>query len=138
MENNAILKIDSGGTPYNVLECEYEFIQPIKENGQPSARPAGGLMHFVIVSPDDNDIRFHEWMFDKTELKEGEFTFDIPANGKMSKKTISFKNAYCIRLYEYFNSANNTQMYMKITISASEINFGSNDNQVIFKNDGKS
>ena len=134
MAHKTTLKID--GTTYNVLECEYEFTQSVKENGQPSARPAGGLLHFIVVSPDDDDMRFHEWMLNKTEIKDGVFKFEVVESGKTSNKTIAFKNAYCIRLYEYFNSANATQMYMKITVSAAEISFGK-AGQVVFKNDGK-
>ena len=119
MAHKTTLKID--GSSYNVLECEYEFIQPVKENGQPSARPTGGLISFTIVLPDDKDMCFYEWMLNKTELKDGMFDFEVMNGGKITHKTISFKNAYCIRLYEYFSNADNAQMYMKITISAAEI-----------------
>ena len=135
MAHKTTLKIN--GSPYDVLECEYEFIQPVKENGQPSARPTGGLISFTIVSPDDKDTSFHEWMLNKTEIKDGMFDFEVMNDGKVTHKTVAFKNAYCIRLYEYFNNANNIQMYMKITISAAEIAFGK-ANRVVFKNDGKS
>jgi hypothetical protein len=134
MAHKANLKID--GKEYKVLEFEYEFVQPVKENGQPSARPSGGLIHFIIESPDDNDMHFHEWMLNKTEVKNGEFNVEVVEDGKASRKTISFKNAYCIRLYEYFNTTNGVQMYMKLTISAAEIGFGRGS--IVFKNDGKS
>lgn len=134
MAHKTTLKID--GTPYNVLECMYEFVQPVKGNGQPSARPEGGLIHFKIVSLDDNDMCFHKWMLNKTELKDGVFEIDVMENGKISHKTISFENAYCIRLKEYLKNEENAQMCMEITISAAEISFGKS-NKVTFKNDGK-
>ena len=122
---------------YNVIECEYEFVQPIKENGQPAGRPAGGLIHLVVVTPDNNDLFLHGWMRDAIERKDGKINFTVMDVANPSLKTLQFKQAYCIRLYEYFNSHNNIQMYTKITISAAEIAFGENGN-IVFKNDGKS
>lgn len=119
---------------YDLIECEYEFIQPIKENGQPSGRPAGGLIHFTLVAPDDNDTRLHNWMQSATEHKDGQIIFEITGDENPPVKTLQFKRAYCIRLYEYFNAHNGAiQMLTKITISAAEIAFG----DVIFKNDQK-
>jgi hypothetical protein len=134
MAHQAKLKIER--KEYNVIECEYEFVQPIKENGQPAGRPAGGLVHLVVVSPDNNDMFLHDWMQSATEHKDGQIAFSVVDVGNSSTKTLHFKRAYCIRLYEYFNTHSNVQMYTKITISAAEIAFGENGN-VIFKNDQK-
>lgn len=133
MTHTTTLIID--GSIYDVLKCDYEFVQPIKENGQPSARPSGGLINFTIVSCDDDDMRFHEWMFNKTETKDGIFNFEIVENGKSSAKKVSFKNAYCIRLHESFDKGNSNQMMMTATISAAEISFGKG--KLAFKNDVK-
>jgi hypothetical protein len=131
MEHKATLEIE--GIKYKVLECEYEFAQAVKANGQPAGRPVGGLIQFIIVAPCDNDMRFHKWMMDKTTHHDGKITFEVQENNKLSPKTLSFKNAYCIRLYEYFNEYNNRQMYTKITISAEKITFGTGT-EVTFQN----
>ena len=136
MALQANLKIEGKDKKYNVIECEYEFVQPIKENGQPSGRPSGGLIHLVVVATDNNDIFLHEWMQSATEHKDGEITFSVLDTASPSSKTLHFKRAYCIRLYEYFNMHSNVQMYTKITISAAEIAFGEGEN-VVFKNDQK-
>jgi len=137
MAHKATLKIEGKEEPgYEILECEYEFVQPIKENGQPAGRPAGGLIHLVIIVPDDKDIFIHDWMQSATENKDGQIVFEVVDTGTPSTKILFFKRAYCIRLYEYFNKQNNQQMYSKITLSAAEIAFGENKN-VIFKNDQK-
>lgn len=125
------------GRDYDILECEYEFVQPIKENGQPAGRPGGGLIRLSIVSPDDSDLQLHNWMKDKTEMKDGKITFMVVSDSnKTSEKTLNFKDAYCIRLNEYFNVQTEIQMCTKLTISAGEISFGGGE-EVVFKNDGK-
>lgn len=125
------------GRDYDVLECEYEFVQPIKENGQPAGRPGGGLIRLSIVSPDDSDLQLHNWMKDKTEMKDGKITFLVVSDSnKTSTKTLNFKDAYCIRLCEYFDLQKEIQMCTRLTISAGEISFGKGG-EVTFKNDGK-
>ena len=138
MAQRAILEIDS--TEYEVFNFEYEIVQQIKENGQPSARPAGVLIHFVIESRNDSNLSFHKWVRNKnkTEMKNGVFTFEIMIDSKPTYKTISFNNAYCIRLFEHFERGSNMQMLTYITISAAEISFGNNKDKVVFNNDGKS
>jgi len=132
MAHTAQLKIEN--KEYNVIECEYELIQPVKENGQPAGHPAGGLVHLTTVSPDDSDMFLHDWMQSATEHKDGKIIFSVVDMGKPSVKTLHFKRAYCIRLYEYFNAHSNVQMYTKITISAAEIAFG-DSGDIVFKND---
>jgi len=136
MAHQAKLKIENIDREYNVLECEYEFLQPIKENGQPAGRPSGGIVHLVLVSPDNNDMNLHDWMQSATEHKDGKIVFSVVDMENLSTKTLHFNHAYCIRLYEYFNAQNNGQMFTKITISAAEITFGDNES-VVFKNDQK-
>ncbi len=136
MALKGVLRIDGKALEYEILECEYEFVQPIKENGQPAGRPGGGLIHFTALSPYDGDMLFHEWMMNKTEHKDGEIVFEVVDSAKIETKTLHFKQAYCIRLYEYFNAHSSLQMYVKITISASEISFGKGCS-VVFKNDSR-
>ena len=111
---------------YTILECEYEFNQAVDVTGRPSDRPRGGLINLVIVSPDDSDLTFHEWMFDKESTKDGHiaFTVNISENTLTANKTLTFEDAYCVRLYEYFNNGNSIQMYTKISIMANSITFG--------------
>ena len=134
MAHQAKLKIERN--EYSVIKCEYEFIQPIQENGQPAGRPAGGMIHLVVVALDDNDMFLHDWMQSATEHKDGQIVFSVVDAGNQSVKTLHFKRAYCIRLYEYFNVQSEMQMYTQITISAAEIAFGENES-VVFKNDRK-
>jgi hypothetical protein len=111
-------------------------VKPIKENGQPAGRSSGGLIHLVIVSPDNNDMFLYDWMQSATEHKDGQVAFTVVEMENQTTKTLHFKHAFCIRLYEYFNALGNAQMHTKITISAAEISFGDNGN-IVFKNDQK-
>ena len=134
MAHTALLKL--GSKEYKVMECEYEFIQPIKDNGQPAGRPSCGLIHLTVVAPDNSDLFLHNWMQSSTDHKEGQIVFAVVDTGTPSRKTLHFKRTYCIRLYEYFSGHSDGQMYTKITLSAAEIAFGETAS-VVFKNDQK-
>lgn len=118
----AELQIDN--RRYSVLECEYEFTQEVDVTGRPSDRPRGGVINLVIMSPDDTDVSMHEWMRDKETTKDGLLTLYVNKDSVNAPKTIKFEDAYCIRLYEYFNDNNTLPMYMKLSIMASRIVFG--------------
>jgi len=124
MALGATLTLEGRLPEYNVLECEYEFTQPVDSNGKPSGNPRGGLIHFTILAPDEDNPIFHEWMLNKSEMKEGVFKFEITVGTEHTQKVLTFKYAHCIHLYEYFNSQNTVQMYTKITLSAAVISFG--------------
>lgn len=67
---------------------------------------------------------FKAWMRDKDTIKDGEIVLYVNRDSDFSVKTISFKDAYCVRLYEYFNDGNSLPMYTKIGIMASSLAFG--------------
>jgi len=119
MAHTALLRLKS--KEYNVIACEYEFTQPVKENGQPCGHPVCGLIRITIVSPDDNDLFLHDWMRSATDHKDGEIIFSVVDTGKPSVKTMHFKRGYCVRLRERFDPHANEQMLTRITISAAEI-----------------
>lgn len=116
------LKIES--KEYDILECEYEFTQAVDHTGRPTDRTRGGLINIVIVAPDDDNLVFHEWMRDKDTTKDGSINLTVNNNNVDKPKTIEFKDAYCVRLYEYFNSNNSVQMYMKLSMMAGTVKFG--------------
>jgi len=133
MAHTAQLRLE--GREYKIIECDYEFNQPIKQNKQPAGHPDGGLINLTIESPDNSDLFIHNWMQGATEHKDGTIVFSVVNAGKPSTKTLHFKRAYCIYLFERFSSLANAQMLTRITISAAEIAFGRTENTV-FKNDG--
>lgn len=116
------LKIES--KEYNILECEYEFTQAVDHTGRPTDRTRGGLINIVIEAPADSNLVLHEWMRDKDAVKDGTITLTVNQDHVDSKKTIDFKDAYCVRLYEYYNNNNSVQMYMKLSIMAGTVIFG--------------
>jgi hypothetical protein len=119
-------KLEIGNKTYNLLECEYEFTQSVDQTGRPSDRARGGLINVILAAPGNSDLTLHEWMRDKNTTKNGTITLLVNVNNVDVKKTISFQDAYCVRLYEYFNGNNAVQMYIKISIQAGTIKFGDN------------
>ena len=116
------LKIES--KEYNILECEYEFTQAVDHTGRPTDRTRGGLINIVIASPGDSDTQLHQWMRDKDTIKDGTISLTINNKNGECQKTIEFKDAYCVRLYEYFNDNNSVQMYLKMSIMPGSVKFG--------------
>lgn len=127
MAYNASLEIF--GKTYGVLECEYEFVQAVDITGRPSDRPRGGLISLVIQSPAGSDLSFYEWMRDKDTTEDGKIFFKINDKAQFADKVLEFRNAYCVRLYEYFNSNNSMPMYMKLGIQAELITIGADNCQ---------
>ena len=71
---------------------------------------------------------FYKWMMSKTEVESGFFKFVVySSNNKRLYKTVSFENAYCVKLKDYFNDKDSKLMYSEITIAAEIIQVGSND-----------
>ena len=122
MALTAILKLN--GKEYNIKKCKYEFHQPIDENGIPCAYPRGGIIDFTFESEDSSGNEFYEWMFSKTEAKEGVFEFTLSRMAKEKNKSLKFEKAYCIFLKEYFDSQDDNQMYTRIKLSAAIMSFG--------------
>lgn len=122
MALTGILKIES--KEYDILECEYEFTQAVDHTGRPTDRTRGGLINIVISAPDDDNLMLHEWMRDKDAVKDGTINLTVNSNNVDKPKTIEFKDAYCVRLYEYFNNNNSVQMYLKLSIMAGIVVFG--------------
>lgn len=109
---------------YIILECEYEFTQAVDHTGRPTDRTRGGLINVVIAAPGNDNLALHEWMRDKDAVKDGTINLTINSDNVDKPKTIQFKDAYCVRLYEYFNSNNSVQMYLKLSIMAGTVIFG--------------
>lgn len=121
-----------GGKKYGVVECAYEFMQFTDDTGKPTSRTKGGTITFVMPATNDSDSFFYEWMFNKTELKDGFFRFVVYSNNnKRSYKTVTFVNAYCVSLKDYFNDNDSKLMYTTVTISAEAITVGT----ALFKNE---
>lgn len=117
-----------GQKTYGIVQCQYEFYQACDGSSKPTSRPHGGNIVFVMPATSDDDLFFYKWMFSKTEVKNGVFTFTVwSKQNKQSYKTVSFENAYCINLADYFNDSDSRLMYTTITLAAEIINIGQSD-----------
>ena len=124
-----------GGREYGIVECAYDFSQSIDETGKPVSRPQGGSITFVMPATSDEDLFFYKWMFNKSEVKSGQFRFTVfTQSNKKSFKTVNFINAYCVGLKDYFNDNDSRLMYTTVTLSAEIIRVGSLDT-ALFSNE---
>ena len=125
-------QLEIGGRTYGVVECSYEFSQSVDDTGKPTSRPRGGTITFVMPSTSDDDLFFYNWMFNKTQVYSGKFKFCVyTTRNRMSYKTVSFSNAYCINLRDYFNDSDSKLMYTTVTISAEKISIGRSGGAVL-------
>ena len=116
------------GKKYSVVQAQYEFSQARDETNKPISRTRGGTITFVMPTTNDDDLFFYKWMFSKTEVKSGTFTFTVWTHqNKQSYKTVNFENAYCVNLRDYFNDSDSRLMYTTVTIVAEIITIGEND-----------
>jgi hypothetical protein len=116
-----LAKLDLDGNTYNVLECRYEFSQPVDGSGKPQGMPKGGEILIRIESTGNPELL--DWMLDHNKTKNGIITFF--RRDAMSKlQELSFEKAYCINFAEHFNS-NNTdplQIEMKLIAKTFDVN----------------
>lgn len=120
-----------GGRKYGVVECAYEFDQSVDSTGKPVSRPKGGTITFMMPTTSDDDLFFYKWMFNKSEVSSGTFRFTVYSHAnRKSYKTVTFSNAYCIGLKDYFNDNDSRLMYTTVTISAEIIEIGFIDSAV--------
>lgn len=121
-------KIEVAGKKYGIVECKYRFFQACDSTGKPSTRPRGGAITFVMPSLSDENVFFYKWMFSKTQVHSGVFKFVVYSQkNKRSYKTVTFKNAYCTELEDYFNDHDSRLVHTQVTIVAEAISVGSND-----------
>jgi hypothetical protein len=110
---------------YQILELSYEITQPLDDAGKPAAQPDGGTIDFVMKSLGDEDMSFHEWMIKPLDLHSGKFELSvIGSEWKNVKRTIEFKDAYCIGLSENFDFDDEKNVLLKVKIAATKITFG--------------
>lgn len=113
-----LAKLELGSTEFNVLNVEYDITQVMDQNNRPNGVPRGGLIHLVVETGNNNDLI--EWMIQKDMMKNGKIVFyRRDANSQM--KTVSFKDAFCVRLKEVFIADGQNPMVTKLTLSAREM-----------------
>lgn len=129
-------QVTINGRNYGVVECEYEFKQTVDDTGKPTTRTQGGSIKFVMPSTSDEDQFFYRWMFNKTQVYSGFLKFCVFSNDNKKRfKTVTFENAYCIGLKDYFNDHDSKLMYTTVTLSAEKITIGAAANTAEFSND---
>jgi len=117
--------LEFGNKKFDVKELDYEISLPYNNSRKPSAVPQGGDISFTILSPKRDTLVFHDWLLNyKYNAMSGKFILPLTHNTEYMEKVLIFKNAYCVRIHESYNSRNPSQMYIRITISAGTIDFG--------------
>ena len=117
--------LEFGNKKFDVKELDYEISLPYNNSRKPSGVPQGGEISFTILSPKKDNLLFHDWLLNsKDNAMSGKFILPLTHNTEYMEKVVEFKNAYCVRIHESYNSKNTSQLYMRITISAGIIDFG--------------
>ena len=113
-----LAKLNLDGEEFVVLDCEYGITQGSNENGLPSNKIRGGKIRLLIESTIKVD--FLEWAITNNATKNGEITF-FKRDNVSSFKTLEFREAFCLELFEKFNSEDGQPLQTSLLISAKEI-----------------
>ena len=119
MTFKAELRFNDSKFRYNVIECDYEFSQDIDITQKPCTRPKGGLINVVVESMSDRELV--QWMIAPANVRSGDLIFYKDDSAQTKLKTLSFKEAICIRLCEKFTSYGDEPMLTTISFVAKEM-----------------
>ena len=137
MALQAYLVLDSDTEKsYFVRELNYDLERRIGPNGKPSTAPKGGIIHFTILSQNEDNLVFHEWIMGPTPEKQvGTFYLWVTDGPKYFMRTLRFEGAFLFRLSETYSGYSAAQMHMNLSISAQTIKFSADNPQTDLKND---
>ncbi len=135
MALQAFIKVN--GRKYGLVEAQYSFNQTLENSGRPQSIVHGGEIKMVMPATSDDDQFFYRWMFDQTQVYSGYLKFTIySADNRKVYKTVSFENAYCVELRDFFSNNDSKLMYSTITLRAEKMAIGSPyGDQALFSNE---
>jgi len=112
-------KLELDGNSYTILECQYNFVQPVDGTGKPKGMPKGGEIIIKIESTGNPELL--DWMLDHNQVKNGKIIFY--RRDAMSKlQELSFEKAFCVNFTEYFNALDNQPLQIKMHLVAKKFN----------------
>ncbi len=119
MTFKAELRFNDSKIVYSVVECDYEYTQDIDQTLKPCAKPKSGIITVVVETMSDRELI--QWMVAPGNVRSGEINFFKDDAPQTKLKTLSFKEAICIRFHEKFTSYGETPMLTTIGFVAKEL-----------------
>ncbi|GAB3635502.1 hypothetical protein GCM10027422_10920 [Hymenobacter arcticus] len=108
---------------YSVRRFSWGLRQRTDAVGRPEARVQGGQLEVVLDSAPTELL--HHWALDDTKKLGGQLVVYTDSNRGAIRKTIKFKDAYCVGLHKNFDgSTSNVGMTMTLSLSADQISSG--------------
>ena len=112
-------KLELDGETYNILECKYNFVQPVDGTGKPKGMPKGGDIIIKIESTGNPELL--GWMLDHNQVKNGKIIFY--RRDAMSKlQELNFEKAYCLEFSEHFNAVDSQPLQIEMRLIAKKFN----------------
>ena len=112
----AIFSINSGGSKFEVIECEYGFSQNYDASNKPSGLPAINLIHLEVRVTNETDLV--DWMVTARAEKDG--SIEIKMSESKTRK-IAFKRGFCVNYSERFDNHSDDSYIISMNILAKEI-----------------
>jgi hypothetical protein len=119
MTFKAELRFNDSKIHYNVIECDYEYTQEIDQTLKPCAKPKSGIINVVLESMSDRELI--QWMVAPGNVRSGDINFFKDDAPQTKLKTLSFKEAICIRFHEKFTAYGEIPMLTTISFVAKEM-----------------
>ena len=114
-------KLKVGGKELNLLHASYDLYQEVDGSGRPSSVTRGGTITLTVESTGDSF--FFEWVTNNFERKDGSIVF-VKRDTDATLKELNFKEGYCVKYKETFDSTGTNPLTETFTISAIEISMG--------------
>jgi hypothetical protein len=119
MTFKAELRFNDSKEPYTVIECDYEFSQEIDSLGKPCSRPRCGLINVILETR--SDPAMIQWMLGAGNVRSGVINFYKDDSDSKKLKSLSFKQAVCIKLQEKFMNYGDSPMTSYLSFVAKEV-----------------
>ena len=132
MTFTAKLKFNDSTDEYIILECDYEFSQEIDGSGKPCAMPRCGIINVVFESR--SDPAMVQWMLGAGNIRSGQIIFFSDDSASKKLKTLSFKQAVCVRFHEKFVNYGESPMTTYLSFVAKEVSLDGIDHSSLWTN----
>jgi len=102
---------------FNVVSCEFQFVQQLDNNGLPSGMVSGGAIKIELKNVNDYDLM--NWMLAPSAKKNGKIVFSSGMTDNQSFQTIKFKNAIMFKFQQTFSTED--EISVMFTLSSQEL-----------------
>jgi hypothetical protein len=116
MAHHAKIIFKEQNREYTIVDINYTATQDTNANYRPTKHPKISPITMILVSPDNSDLFFYEWMNNLKDWRNCTIQFRVVNKGKTTAKTLVLDRAHPISIKENFNFHDDKQMTITVTL----------------------